>query len=72
MTITLLVHSIQWDTDGDETANQTLPTQLEVKINLKDVDNGWTEINSRICDQLSDETGWLVLDYKLQGYNTEA
>ena len=72
MTIILLANNIEWDTDGDETEAQRLPKQLEVEVNLKDVDGGWTDINDQICNQLSDETGWLVLDYQLTGYTLNA
>ena len=68
MTVTLLAHHIEWDTDGDDTVAQGLPRQLEVEVNLNTSD-GWTDINSQICNQLSDHTGWLVEDYQLEGYN---
>jgi len=68
MTIKLLVLNIQWDTDDDDTIAQTLPQSMEVEVDLQDIDDGWTEINSVICDQLSDETGYCVLGYQLQGY----
>ena len=67
MTVTLLAIDIEWDTDGDETVAQELPQQMEVEVDLKDAE-GWTDINSQICDQLSDETGWCVLGFKLQGH----
>lgn len=70
MTITLLAHHIEWDTDGDIDAARALPSKLEVEVDL--FTDGWTSINSQICDQLSDATGWCVLDYSLEGYNAEA
>ena len=70
MTITLLAHHIEWDTDGDIDAARSLPSKLEVEVDL--FTDGWTSINSQICDQLSDATGWCVLDYSLEGYSVEA
>jgi hypothetical protein len=67
MTVTLLAIDIEWDTDGDETVAQELPQQMEVEVDLQDAE-GWTDINSQICDQLSDETGWCVLGFNLQGH----
>ena len=68
MTATLLAINIEWDTDGDETVAQELPQQMEVEVDLQDA-QGWTDINSQICDQLSDETGWCVLGFILQGHS---
>ena len=70
MTITLLAHHIAWDTDGDIDAARALPSKLEVEVDL--FTTGWTDINKQICDQLSDKTGWAVLDYSLEGYSVEA
>ena len=67
MIITLLAIDIEWDTDGDESVARELPQQLEVEIDLQEAE-GWTDINSQICDQLSDETGWCVLGFSLQGH----
>ena len=68
MTVTLLAIDIEWDTDGDETVAQELPQQMEVEVDLQDAE-GWTDINSQICDQLSDETGWCVLGFNLLGHS---
>ena len=68
MTVTLLAHHIEWDTDGDDTVAQGLPRKMEVKVNL-DTTGGWFDINNQICDQLSDATGWLVEDFQLEGYS---
>ena len=70
MTITLLAHHIEWDTDGDIDAARGLPSKLEVEVDL--FTTGWPDINKQICDQLSDKTGWAVLDYSLEGYSAEA
>ena len=76
MTITLLAHHIEWDTDGDIDAARALPSKMEVELDLNAVDGCLTGIpesaNTIICDQLSDATGWCVLGYKLQGYSAEA
>ena len=45
---------------------------LQVEVDLQDIEGGWTEINSVICDQLSEATGWCVLDFQLEGYSAEA
>ena len=71
MIITLLAHHIEWDADGDIDAVRALPSKLEVEVDLDDITHG-VNINDIICDQLSDATGWCVLDYKLQGYSAEA
>ena len=71
MKITLLAHHIEWDTDGDIDTARGLPSKVEVEVNLDDITHG-VNINDIICDQLSDATGWCVLDYKLQGYSAEA
>ena len=70
MTITLLAHHIEWDTDGDMDAARGLPSKLEVEVDL--FTNGWVDVNKQICDQLSDKTGWCVLDYSLEGYSADA
>ena len=76
MIITLLAHHIEWDTDGDIDTARALPSKMEVELDLNAVDGCLTGIsesaNTIICDQLSDATGWCVLDYKLQGYSAEA
>ena len=71
MTITLLAHHIEWDTDGDYGIAQSLPSKLEVEVDLHELSD-WHDLNQVICKQLSDTTGWCVLSYKLQGYNAEA
>ena len=69
MIITLLAYNIQWDTEeeSDIEAIKDLPERVEVEVNLSDQE-GWTELNHQICNQLSDETGWCVLGYQLKGY----
>jgi len=71
MIITLLAHHIEWDTDGDIDAARSLPSKLEVKIDLSEIED-WHNTNQQICKQLSDATGWCVVDYKLEGYSAEA
>ena len=73
MKITLLAHHIEWDTDGDIDAARALPSKMEVEVDLDAVECLFpVSINDQICNQLSDATGWCVLDYKLQGYSAEA
>ena len=43
MTITLLAHHIEWDTDGDIDAARGLPSKLEVEVDL--FTTGWPDIN---------------------------
>jgi hypothetical protein len=71
MTITLLVHHIEWDTDGNQTIAQSLPSKVAVEVDLLEGPDAGS-INDQICNQLSDVTGWCVLDYQLQGYSAEA
>ena len=71
MKITLLAHHIEWDTDGNNDVARSLPSRMEVEIYL-DPQAATNYLNNIICDQLSDATGWCVLDYKLQGYSAEA
>ena len=71
MKITLLAHHIEWDTDGDIDAARALPSKVAVEVDLLEGPDAGS-INDQICNQLSDTTGWCVLDYKLQGYSAEA
>ena len=66
----ILVTNIEWDTDGDESVAASLPTRMTVEVNLEDA-LSWTDVNSQISDQLSEETGWLVLGYKLYKFTIE-
>ena len=71
MKITLLAHHIEWDTDGDIDAARSLPSKVEVEVDLLEGPSAGS-LNDQICNQLSDATGWCVLDYKLEGYSAEA
>ena len=71
MIITLLAHHIEWDTDGDIDAARGLPSKVAVEVDLLEGPDAGS-INEQICNQLSDRTGWCVLDYKLEGYSAEA
>ena len=71
MTITLLAHHIEWDTDGRDLAELGLPSKVEVTVDLND-DDGWEGINRQICDQLCANADWLVADYQLEGYDADA
>ena len=70
MTITLLAHDIEWDTPTPE-ESLGLPRKVEVEVDLAEQE-GFADINEQICKQLENMTGWLVLDYRLQGFNAEA
>ena len=69
MRILLLAHNIVWDTDGDVKLGDSLPTEIIVEIDLSEASE-WSDINGKICDQLSDQTGYCVEDYKLEGHPT--
>ena len=71
MTITLLVHHIEWDTDGDHDIAQSLPSKVAVEVDLLEGPEAGS-INDQICNQLSDLVGFCVLDYQLEGYSAEA
>ena len=64
--ITLLVHDIEYDTDGEEV---DLPDQMEIEVELESGDrmHPAPDLNMQICEHISNETGWLVLDYKVAG-----
>jgi hypothetical protein len=71
MTITLLAHHIEWDTDGDMDIAQSLPSKVAVEVDLLEGPEAGS-INDQVCNQLSDLVGFCVLDYKLEGYSAEA
>ena len=71
MTITLLAHHIEWDTDGDIDAGRALPSKVAVEVDLLEGPDAGP-INDQICNQLSNIIGFCVLDYKLQGYSAAA
>lgn len=76
MTITLLATNIQYDFDGPEETGY--PESMEVQVDL-DVQVAahtlgervrfFEDVNRQVCNQISDETGMLVLDYQLVGYS---
>jgi len=69
MTVLLKANHIEWDTDGEEVNG--LPDSISVEVDLRNQE-GWTDINSQVCDQLSEITGYCVLDYQLEGCSIEA
>lgn len=71
MKITLLAHHIEWDTDGDHEVARSLPSKVAVEVDLLEGPDAGS-INDQICNQLSNITGFCVLDYKLEGYSIEA
>ena len=70
MTVVLLAHHISWDTPTHE-ESVDLPRKVAVEVDLKNQE-GFDDINSQICDQLSNIVGYCVLDYRLQGFDMEA
>jgi len=71
MTITLLAHHIEWDTDGNDDVARSLPSKVAVEVDLLEGSESGS-INDQICDQLSNLVGFCVLDYRLEGYSAEA
>ena len=69
--VTLLVHDIEWDTDGDEAVESKLPTEVPIQVDLADIQS-FDCINHQICEYLSEEFGWLISGYKLKGCPWEA
>lgn len=71
MIITLLATNIQYDTDGPGIPTMLdLPESMKVLVDLRD-QIGWPCINSQVCDQISDASGWLVVAYQLEGYTPQ-
>ena len=66
--ITLLVKNIEWDTDGDETVASELPSSVPVEVDLASIQS-FDCINHQICEYLSEEYGWLISGYDLEGYS---
>jgi hypothetical protein len=64
MTITLLAHKIEWETDGDVCQ---LPAEMSVEVELLNIES-FACINQQVCDQLTDKTGYLVSGYELKGF----
>ena len=67
MIVTLLATNIQYDIDGPGVPTmENIPESMEVQVDLRD-QIGWPCINAQVCNQISDATGMLVLDYHLIG-----
>ena len=67
MIVTLLATNIQYDIDGPGVPSmENLPESMEVQVDLRDQE-GFDDINRQVCNQISDATGMLVLDYHLIG-----
>ena len=66
--ITLLVKNIEWDTDSDETVAADLPSSVPVEVDLASIQS-FDCINHQICEYLSEEYGWLISGYDLEGYS---
>ena len=67
MIVTLLATNIQYDIDGPGVPTmENLPESMEVQVDLCDQE-GFDDINRQVCNQISDATGMLVLDYHLIG-----
>ena len=58
------VFRIEWNTDGELVPE--LPNKVTLNIRLTG------DIDSQICDTLSDEYGYLINNYEVEGYNSEA
>jgi hypothetical protein len=66
--IKLLVKNIEWDTDGDKTVAADLPSSVPVEVDLASIQS-FDCINHQICEYLSEEYGWLISGYDLEGYS---
>jgi len=64
--ITILAYDIEYETDGVEV---DLPDRMEIEVELESGDrlHPAPDLNTQICEHISDETGWLVLGYKVAG-----
>jgi len=63
--ITILAYDIEYETDGEEV---DLPDRMEIEVELEPGDRCTvSDLNTQICEHISNETGWLVLDYKIAG-----
>ena len=64
--ITILAYDIEYETDGEPV---DLPDQMEIEVELESGDrlHPAPDLNMQICEHISNETGWLVLDYKVGG-----
>jgi len=70
MIVTLLATHIEYDIDGPGIpTTHDLPEIVEVQVDLKD-QVGWLSINAQVCNQITNATGMLVLDYQLIGFYT--
>ena len=66
MVISIAVFKIDWETDGESVPE--LPNKVVMAIDLQ----SGKDANDQICDFLSDQYGWLVNDYEIEGYSPEA
>ena len=67
MIVTLLATNIQYDIDGTGVPTmENLPESMEIQVDLRDQE-GFDDINRQVCNQISDASGMLVLDYHLIG-----
>tara|TARA_B100000131_G_C17992905_1_gene563313 strand:- start:439 stop:678 length:240 start_codon:yes stop_codon:yes gene_type:complete len=67
--ITVLVKNIVWDTDSHEDIiENNLPEQVPVQVDLASI-HSFDCINHQICEYLSEEYGWLISGYDLEGYS---
>ena len=64
--ITILAYDIEYETDGAEV---DLPDRMEIEVELESGDrlHPAADINTQVCEIISNETGWLILDYKVAG-----
>ena len=64
--ITILAYDIEYETDGVEV---DLPDRMEIEVELESGDrlHPAADINTQVCEYISNETGWLILDYKIAG-----
>jgi hypothetical protein len=66
-----LVIDVEWETDGDLEALESLETRWVIPHDAYNDDDGETDdLNMVVCDHLSEESGWLVADWTFIEYRT--
>lgn len=63
---TYLVSDIKWDTDGDEELLKTLPTELEVDVDVEEEVLDDEDAEYTISEYLSDEYGFCHFGFSMK------
>ena len=51
---TMMMINIEWDFDGEEEIDETLPSEVEIPVEM------WDEDYDEIVDWVSDQYGWCI------------